>query len=52
MDGTSDASDISDLLTAWGACGDPDGCLEDTNDDGDINMLDLIDVLLNWGSCI
>jgi hypothetical protein len=51
MDGQSDVNDISDLLLAWGTCGDPAGCVEDVNNDGAIDVLDLIDLLSNWGSC-
>lgn len=52
MDGVSNAADIAALLAVWGPCGDPAGCIEDTNDDGDINVLDLLGLLTNWGSCI
>ena len=36
------------LIVAWGDC---QGCDEDINDDGLVNVSDLLLVLDAWGSC-
>jgi hypothetical protein len=37
--------DILEVLAAWGPC---PGCPADLNGDGDVNVLDLLDVLAHW----
>lgn len=46
-DGVVDASDLADLLAAWGACM---GCPEDLDGDGMVGASDLAALLAAWGN--
>ena len=37
------------VILAWGACDAP--CPEDVTGDGVVDVLDLTQVILNWGAC-
>jgi hypothetical protein len=48
-DGDVGASDLSELLAAWGACGG--GCAADIDASGDVGAADLSLLLAAWGAC-
>jgi hypothetical protein len=37
------------IIEAWGACS---GCSADLNDDGNVNVSDLLEVVGAWGPCL
>ena len=36
------------ITGAWGPC---DGCVEDIDDSGEVNVSDLLTVIASWGDC-
>jgi hypothetical protein len=47
-DGSVTATDLSNLILAWGSC---PGCPEDTNGDNVITAVDLSNLIIGWGPC-
>lgn len=47
-DGEVSVTDLIMLITAWGACADPDLCPEDLDGDGDVGVPDLVILIGNW----
>ena len=41
--------DLLSLLAAWGPCSRRSGCPADLNNDGTVNELDLVLLIVNWG---
>ncbi len=50
-DGAVNASDLAELLTAWGVCPAGANCPADIDADGGVGATDLSILLNNWNSC-
>ncbi len=48
---TVDVADLLAVISAWGACADPNNCPADLNNDDNVNDTDLLTVITNWGAC-
>ncbi len=46
-----DVADLLQVITDWGACGNPGNCPSDITGDGQVNVADLLSVISHWGSC-
>ncbi len=49
LDGRVDRDDITAIHLAWGPCGDPTYCPADLNHDGEVDALDILEVLGHFG---
>ncbi len=49
--GTVDLMDALSLIAQWGQCDGVSSCFADQNDDGQVNVADLIIVIENFGAC-
>ena len=39
------------MIAAWGDCDDTGPCPADINGSGDVNVIDLLEVIAAWGEC-
>jgi hypothetical protein len=47
-DGVVDVQDLLILISAWGPCGNPDGCPSDLDGDGVVNVVDMMLLFTYW----
>ena len=46
--GTTDVTDLLEVIGAWGACS---GCAADIDGNGQVDVSDLLEVIGAWGPC-